>query len=172
MNIESYQIRVPTAVLRDLRQRLKRTRWPDEIHGAGWDYGANLGYIKELVEYWLESFSWRRWERKLNTLPQFKANVNGNGIHFVHQQGKGPSPLPLMLIHGWPGSFFEMYKIIGPLSDPAKYGGDPADAFHIVVPSLPGYGFSDRPQEPGMNITRMAGLFRDLMCTLGYDRFG
>jgi pimeloyl-ACP methyl ester carboxylesterase len=173
MVVQPFQIQVPFSVLQDLQQRLERTRWPDEIPGSGWDYGTNLDYLKELVEYWRNGFDWPAQERLLNSFPQFKADVNGLGIHFVHQEGKGPKPLPLILIHGWPGSFFEMYKVLGPLSDPASYGGDPADAFHVVVPSLPGYGFSDHPQVRGMNVAQIADLFAKLMSeTLGYLKFG
>lgn len=173
MAVQPFRVEVPSSVLRDLRQRLELTRWPDEIAGSRWDYGTNLDYLKELVEYWRQDFDWRAQERLLNSFPQFKADVNGLGIHFVHQKGKGPKPLPLILIHGWPGSFFEMYKVLGPLSDPANHGGDPADAFHVVVPSLPGYGFSDRPRVQGMNVAHIADLFAHLMTeVLGYPKFG
>lgn len=173
MAVQPFRVQVPSSVLQDLRRRLELTRWPDEIPGSGWDYGTNLDYLKELVEYWRNDFDWPAQERLLNSFPQFKADVNGLGIHFVHQKGEGPSPLPLILIHGWPGSFFEMYKVIGPLTDPASHGGDPTDAFDVVVPSLPGYGFSDHPQAPGMNVAHIADLFAKLMSeTLGYSRFG
>ncbi len=173
MTVQAFRLQVPSSALIDLRQRLERTRWPDEILDSGWDYGTNLAYLKGLVEYWRKDFNWRAQERLLNSFPQFKADVNGLGIHFVHQIGKGPKPVPLILSHGWPGSFFEMYKIIGPLSDPARYGGDPVDAFHVIVPSLPGFGFSDRPRARGMNIARIADIFARLMVeVLGYSKFG
>ncbi len=170
---EPFEIHVDDAVLDDLRARLDATRWPDEVGGAGWEMGSNLAYMKELAAYWRDEFDWREQERRLNALPQFRAEVDGLGIHFVHVEGKGPDPFPLIVSHGWPGSFFEMYKIVGPLTDPAAHGGDPADAFHLVVPSLIGYGFSDASREPGMTTHRMAELFGSLMIdTLGYGRFG
>ncbi len=171
--IEPFEIHVDDAVLDDLRARLDATRWPDEVDGAGWTMGSNLAYMKELGAYWRDGYDWREQERRLNALPQFRAEIDGLGIHFVHIEGKGPDPFPLIVSHGWPGSFFEMYKIAGPLTDPAAHGGDPADAFHLVVPSLIGYGFSDASREPGMTTHRMAELFGRLMIdTLGYERFG
>ena len=170
---EPFSIHVDDAVLDDLRARLDATRWPDEVDGAGWTMGSNLAYMKELAAYWRDGYDWREQERRLNALPQFRAEIDGLGIHFVHIEGKGPDPFPLIVSHGWPGSFFEMYKIAGPLTDPAAHGGDPADAFHLVVPSLIGYGFSDASREPGMTTHRMAELFGRLMIdTLGYERFG
>ena len=170
---EPFEIHVDDAVLDDLRARLDATRWPDEVDGAGWTMGSNLAYMKELAAYWRDGYDWREQERRLNALPQFRAEIDGLGIHFVHIEGKGPDPFPLIVSHGWPGSFFEMYKIAGPLTDPAAHGGDPADAFHLVVPSLIGYGFSDASREPGMTTHRMAELFGTLMIdTLGYERFG
>ena len=170
---EPFEIHVDDAVLDDLRARLDATRWPDEVDGAGWTMGSNLAYMKELGAYWRDGYDWREQERRLNALPQFRAEIDGLGIHFVHIEGKGPDPFPLIVSHGWPGSFFEMYKIAGPLTDPAAHGGDPADAFHLVVPSLIGYGFSDASREPGMTTHRMAELFGRLMIdTLGYERFG
>ena len=169
---EPFEIHVDDDALDDLRARLGRTRWPDEVEGSGWAYGSNLAYMRELAAYWRDGYDWRAQERLLNSLPQFKATVEDFGLHFVHLEGKGPDPLPIIVPHGWPGSFFEMYKIAGPLTDPAAHGGDPADAFHLVAPSLPGYGFSERPREPGMNVERTAALFRGLMTdVLGYERF-
>ncbi|GCE31508.1 multidrug MFS transporter [Dictyobacter alpinus] len=173
MSIEPFSIEVPESVLTDLRRRLEMTRWPDEIEGSGWDYGMNLAYLRELVAYWLDSFDWRAQEQLLNSFPQFKAEVDGMGLHFIHAKGQGPDPLPLIISHGWPGSFFEMYKIIGPLTDPANHGGDPQDSFDVIVPSLPGYGFSDRPDMRGVDVKRVAELFMQLMTQeLGYERFG
>ena len=170
---EPFEIHVDDAVLDDLRARLDATRWPDEVDGAGWTMGSNLAYMKDLAAYWRDGYDWREQERRLNALPQFRAEIDGLGIHFVHIEGKGPDPFPLIVSHGWPGSFFEMYKIAGPLTDPAAHGGDPADAFHLVVPSLIGYGFSDASREPGMTTHRMAELFGTLTIdTLGYERFG
>ncbi|MBM4404963.1 MAG: epoxide hydrolase [Chloroflexi bacterium] len=171
--LKRFKIRVPGPVITDLKRRLAKTRWPDELHGAGWDYGANLAYIKELCDYWRTTFDWKKQQALLNSLPQFKEEVDGLGIHFVHLRGKGPKPLPLILTHGWPGSFFEFYKAIPLLTDPAAHGGDPSDAFTVVVPSLPGYGFSNRPAERGMHLARVGELFAKLMRErLGYTRYG
>ncbi len=173
MDVQPFKVQVPEATLEDLRERLARTRWSDEISGSGWDYGSNLAYIKELVDYWRTRFDWRTQEEVINAFAHFRASVDGIGIHFIHEHGKGPKPLPLIITHGWPSSFFEMYKIIPLLSDPANHGGDPADAFDVVVPSMPGYGFSDRPTQRGMNIFRIANLWARLMTDgLGYRRFG
>lgn len=172
MQIEPFNISVPEATLEDLNRRLDRTRWPDEILGSGWDYGSNLAYVKELVDYWRTSFDWRAQEEALNRMPQFMANVGAADIHFVHEKGKGPNPLPLVITHGWPGSFWEMQKILPMLTDPASHGGDAADAFDVVLPSLPGYGFSGRPQQPGMHVSNVADLWAELMTEgLGYPRF-
>lgn len=171
--MKPFRIDVPDSVLTDLSRRLAETRWPDSVDGAGWDYGTDLGYAKELAAYWRDEFDWRAQESVLNTFPQFRAEIDGLGIHFIHVKGKGPNPMPLVITHGWPSSFYEMHKVVGPLSDPAAHGGDPADAFDVVVPSLPGYGFSDRPHERGLNTSRIADLWERLMVEeLGYERFG
>jgi len=170
--VRPFTIDVPESVLDDLRERLRRTRWPGEIADSGWTYGTNLAYTRELVRYWLEDYDWRIHEAALNRLPQFVATVDELEIHFVHVKGKGPNPLPLIISHGWPGSFYEMAEVIGPLADPAAHGGDPADAFDVVVPSLPGYGFSQHSHRPGMTPRRMGEIFTTLMTeVLGYDRF-
>jgi pimeloyl-ACP methyl ester carboxylesterase len=170
--VRAFYIDVPEAVLEDLRDRLTRTRFPGEVAGSGWTYGTNLDYLKQLVKYWVDDYDWRAAEASLNRLPQFVAPVDGLDLHFVHVHGNGPAPLPLLISHGWPGSFFEMADIIGPLSDPAAHGGDPADAFDVVVPSLPGYGFSQQPDRPGMTPGAVGELFVSLMRdTLGYRRF-
>ncbi len=170
---EPFTIRIEEEVLADLRERLSRTRWPGEIPGSGWDYGTNQAYLKELVEYWRTRYDWRAQEKAINELHHYRATVEGLGIHFIHEKGKGPSPLPLLILHGWPGSFYEFMKVIRPLTDPASSGGDPADAFDVVIPSLPGYGFSDPPKERGLNIQRMADLLARLMTeVLGYSRYG
>jgi pimeloyl-ACP methyl ester carboxylesterase len=165
-----FTVHVNDEVLDDLHMRLKRTRWPDQVDQAGWDYGAERSYMKELAEFWLHTFDWRKQEQILNQYPQFRATIDGLEIHFVHVHGAGPNPLPLVITHGWPSSFAEMYGIIGPLVDPARYGADPADSFDIVVPSLPGFGFSERPVQRGyLHIDR---LWRKLMTeVLGYARF-
>jgi pimeloyl-ACP methyl ester carboxylesterase len=171
--IRPFAIDVPDAVLADLRERLARTRFPDEVAGGGWTYGTDLAYLRDLVAYWRGSFDWRAAERTLNAMPQFMTQIEGRDLHFVHRRGKGPAPMPLLISHGWPGSFYEMAQVLGPLTDPAAHGGDPADAFDVVVPSLPGYGFSAAAQEGGMTTRRMGDVFATLMRErLGYRRFG
>ena len=173
MKVRPFTIAVENSVLDDLRQRLADTRWPDEIPNTGWDYGSNLTYIKELVDYWRTDFDWRAQEAKLNAFNHFKSEVDGLDIHFIHEKGKGPNPIPLIITHGWPSCFFEMTKIIPLLTDPASYGGDAADSFDVVAPSLPGFGFSDHAQDRGMEIQRVAGMWNKLMSqNLGYPKFG
>lgn len=173
MNMLPFKIEVPQAALDDLRERLARTRWPDEIQSSGWDYGTNLSYLKELITYWITEFDWRAQEESLNSFTHFRAYLNGLGIHFIHGHGRGPNPLPLVITHGWPSTFYQMHKLIPLLTDPARHGAEPADSFDVVVPSLPGYGFSDRPTKPGMNKAHIARLWSRLMTeALGYSRFG
>ena len=173
MDVQPFELHASDDTLRDLRERLDRTRWPDEIPGSGWDYGSNLDYVKELVEYWRSGFDWRAQERAINSFPQFRANVDGMGIHFMHERGKGPNPWPLVLTHGWPSTFAEMLKIVPLLTDPAAHGGDPADSFDVVVPSLPGYGCSDMTTERGVNLSRVSDIWTSLMAEgLGYANFG
>jgi pimeloyl-ACP methyl ester carboxylesterase len=172
MRADPFRIAVPDATLVDLRERLARTRFPDEIADSGWTYGSNLAYVKELVAYWRDRYDWRRHEAALNAFPQFRARVGDLGIHFIHVKGKGPKPFPLVVTHGWPGSVAEFTKILGPLTDPAAHGGDPADAFDVVCPSMPGYGFSDHARTPGMDAEKIAALWVELMRGLGYARFG
>ena len=172
MSAQPFTIDVPQATLDDLRERLARTRWPDQLEGANWDYGTNLDYLKELVAYWHDRFDWRAQEAKLNQFAQFRAEIDGLGVHFIHERGKGPDPTPIIIMHGWPGSFFEIVKLIPLLTDPAAHGGDRAASFDVIVPSLPGYGFSDRPRERGWTQERNADLLATLMTdVLGYDRF-
>jgi pimeloyl-ACP methyl ester carboxylesterase len=172
MSIQSFNIAIPQATLDDLRERLASTRWPDEVEGAGWDYGTNLEYMKELADYWQNQYDWRKQEAELNTFAQFRTEVDGLGIHFIHERGKGPRPMPIILTHGWPSSFCEMLKVIPRLSDPERHGGKAEDAFDVIVPSLPGYGFSDRPTERGMTSSRIAEMWARLMTQeLGYQRF-
>jgi microsomal epoxide hydrolase len=172
VEITPFEVHVPDEVLGDLHERLQRVRWPDEIEEAGWTYGSNLAYMRELIEYWRTRFDWRAQERAINRFAHYRASIDGFGIHFIHERGNGPDPLPLILTHGWPGSFFEMYKLIPMLADPASYGGDARDAFDVVVPSLPGYGFSDRPTRPGMGNSATAALWVRLMTEgLGHSRF-
>ena len=145
---------------------------PDEIQASGWDYGSNLDYLKSLVDYWRTGFDWRAQETLINSFSHFKAAVDGLDIHFIHERGKGPNPIPLVITHGWPSSFFEMHKIVPLLADPGSHGGDPADAFDVVAPSLPGFGFSDRAQQRGMQVFKVADMWAKLMTEgLGYQRF-
>ena len=167
-----FTIDVPDAVLDDLHARLSRARYPDELDGAGWTYGTSLGYLRELVAYWRDEFDWREQERGLNRFDQFKTEIDGLDVHFVHQRAADPDALPLIVVHGWPSTFMQFHKVIEPLSDPAAHGGDAADAFHVVVPSIPGYGFSDKPRERGYGPDRMGDIFIKLMARLGYDRYG
>ena len=172
MAAEQFAIRISDAVLADLARRLDTTRWPDELENAGWEYGSNLAYMRSLAEYWRHIYDWRREEAILNQLPQLRLAIDGFHIHFVHVRGKGPAPLPLIVTHGWPGSFVEMLKLIPLLTDPTAHGGSAEDAFDVIVPSLPGYGFSDRPGERGMDPKKIATLWVRLMEELGYKRFG
>ncbi len=172
MDVRPFTIAVEDSVLEDLQQRLADTRWPDEIPNTGWDYGSNLAYLKELVEHWRTKFDWRSQETKLNSFSHFKSDVDGLDIHFIHEKGKGPNPIPLVITHGWPSCFFEMTKIIPLLVDPASHGGDAADSFDVVAPSLPGFGFSDHAQDRGMEVQRVAGMWNKLMTeNLGYPKF-
>jgi len=172
MRLETFSIEISDAVLADLARRLDATRWPDELENAGWDFGSNLAYMRSLAEYWRHGYDWRRQEAALNQLPQFRISLDGLKIHFVHARGKGRAPLPLIVTHGWPGSFVEMLKLIPRLTDPAAHGASDEDAFDVIVPSLPGYGFSDHPQGRGMDPQKIAELWARLMKELGYERFG
>ena len=145
MPAKPFRANINQDVLDDLQQRLKRTRWPDEIPGSGWNYGSNLAYVKELVDYWIEEFDWRKQEARINRYSQLMTEVDGLALHYIHERGRGPHPLPLLLIHGWPGSITEFLDFIPLLTDPAAHGGDPKDSFDVVAPSLPGYGFSGMP---------------------------
>jgi pimeloyl-ACP methyl ester carboxylesterase len=168
----SFKIHVPDAVLADLKQRLSRTRFPGEITGSSWDYGTNLAYLKELVTYWQQKFDWRAAERRLNQFDQFTTTIDGLEIHFVHQRSKNPNAMPIAITHGWPGSVVEFTKIIPLLTDPAAHGANASDSFHVVAMSLPGFGFSGKPTEPGYGPERMAGILAKLMARLGYTRYG
>jgi len=170
--IVSFKIDVSQDALTDLRQRLKNTRWSYQIEGSGWDAGTDVEYLKELLNYWQDSYDWRRHERALNQFAHFKTTVDDVGIHFIHMRGKGPHPFPLLLTHGYPDSFYRFVKIIPMLTDPEAFGGRVEDAFDVVVPDLPGYGFSDRPTKHG-TIFRVNQLWARLMTEeLGYRRFG
>ena len=149
VTIQPKTIDVPQPVLDDLYERLRRTRWPDEVPGTGWSRGVDLSYMKELIAYWLDEYDWRKQEAEPNRFPHFMADVDGLAIHFIHQQGKGPNPLPLFMMHGYPWSFVLLLRILPMLTDPASHGGDPEDAFTVVVPSMIGYGLSAYPSEQG-----------------------
>ncbi len=171
---ERFDIRVEEEAISDLKVRLARTRFPDEVHSSDWNYGSNLAYMRELVGYWQERFDWRKQEQQLNKLAHFRTNIDGLKIHFVQERGKGPDPFPLVLTHGWPSSFLEMLKVLPRLTDPASFGGDSKDSFDIVIPSLPGFGFSSRPTRPEQGSdTSIADTWDKLMSeVLGYSRYG
>ena len=169
---QAFSLRVPDNAITDLRERLARTRFPDQAPGDPWAYGTSVDYLRGLIEYWCTNFDWRAQEARLNAFPQFKAPLHDIDAHFLHVPGKGPNPCPLLLMHGWPGSVFEFMDIIPRLTDPARFGGDPADAFTVVAPSLPGYGMSFRPGQKRFGIEEIADCLADLMTeTLGYRRF-
>ncbi|MBV9231016.1 MAG: epoxide hydrolase [Chloroflexi bacterium] len=169
MQVKPFTIDISQTVLDDLRERLARTRWPDEAEGTGWSYGTNLGYMKDLANYWQHQYDWRKHEAELNKFAQFKAEVDGVGIHFIHERGKGPNPIPLLLVHGWPDSFYCYHKVIGLLTDPENFGGDPNMSFDVIAPSNPGQGFSDRK---AMTSEGLADVFVKLMRdVLGYKQF-
>jgi pimeloyl-ACP methyl ester carboxylesterase len=171
MAVEKFTIKVPDSLLVDLNQRLDATRWPDELENVDWELGSSLSYMKSLADYWRNGYEWRRQEAMLNRLPHYRIALDGFHIHFVHVRSKSPKALPLIITHGWPGSFVEMVKLIPLLADPEAHGGNAEDAFDVIVPSLPGYGFSDRPKERGMNPFKVATLWTRLMTELGYERF-
>jgi microsomal epoxide hydrolase len=169
---EPFALNVPDTAIADLRERLARTRLPDQAPGEPWAYGTSVEYMRGLAEYWRTKFDWRAQEGRLNAFPQYKTALHDIDVHFLHVPGKGPNPCPLLLMHGWPGSVFEFMDLIPRLTDPASFGGDPADAFTVVAPSLPGYGLSFRPGQKRFGIEEIADCLADLMTeTLGYNRF-
>jgi microsomal epoxide hydrolase len=170
--VRPFRINVPQAGLDDLRDRLARTRWPDQLPGTGWEYGIGAEYVKELAGYWRTGYDWRVHERRLNEFGGFTTTIDGQDIHFLHVRSAQPDALPLIITHGWPGSIVEFVNVIGPLTDPGAHGGDPADAFHLVVPSIPGYGFSGPTHDRGWDVRRVARAWAELMQRLGYDRYG
>ena len=170
--IVPFEIRVPDAVLDDLRRRLAATRFPQQIEGTGWTYGAELSYVKELVAYWRDAYDWRAQEAALNRFPQFTTVIDDQRIHFVHARSKHADAVPLLILHGWPGSVVEFMNVIEPLTDPEAHGGRAGDAFHVVAPSLPGYAFSEPTKTTGYDTHRMAESFAVLMARLGYERYG
>ena len=170
--VTPFQIEVPDAAVDDLRQRLAEVRWPERETVDDWSQGVPLSFLQDLCGYWAAGYDWSGRQARLNSFPQFRTLIDGLGIHFIHVRSPEPAALPLILTHGWPGSIVEFLKVIGPLSDPASYGASPADAFHVVCPSLPGYGFSDKPVRPGWGLERIADAWATLMTRLGYERFG
>ena len=170
--VKQFEIDVPGATLSDLRRRLDSTRWPERETVDDSSQGVPLAYMQDLCGYWADGYDWPAAEARLNAFPQFRISIDGLAIHFLHVQSRSPAALPLVITHGWPGSVVEFLKVIGPLTDPASHGGDPADAFHVVCPSLPGYGFSDKPTGTGWGIDRIARAWATLMARLGYERYG
>lgn len=172
MSIERFHIKVSDEILDDLKYKLEHVRWPDQLEGLGWERGTEINYLKSLISYWREQFDWRSQEKELNRFSQFRCNVDGIDIHFIHERGKGPNPIPIILTHGWPDSYIRYQKIIPLLTDPANHGGKPEDSFDVIVPSLPGFGFSSRPKYSGVNNYRISELWAKLMTEkLGYNKF-
>lgn len=170
-DLKPFRCEVSDAVLVDLKTRLERTRLPDQLDGAGWDYGTERSYLDELCAYWRDEFDWRAAEARFNRFPQFTTEIDGEHVHFYHIRSPEPNALPLIITHGYPGSVAEFLDILGPLSDPARHGGDPRDAFHVVAPSIPGYGFSGPTRHKGFNIAKAAAVNTRIMEMLGYDRY-
>jgi epoxide hydrolase len=182
-HVGPFRIEVPQADLDDLAERLARTRWANELPldtsgpqtgpiPPGWEYGVPVAYVRDLVDHWQHKYDWRAWEARLNQLPQYTTEIDGQRIHFVHVRSAEPDAVPLILSHGWPNTFLEYVDLVGPLTDPRGHGGDPADAFDVVVPDLPGFGFSGPTSEPGWDAARTARAWAQLMARLGYDRYG
>lgn len=170
--VAPFVIDVPEVELADLRRRLRQTRWPEAELVPDWSQGVPLAYLRELCDYWADGYDWRATEARLNALPQFQTVIDGLGIVFIHVRSPRQDALPLIMTHGWPGSVIEFVKVIGPLTDPAAYGVGGADAFHVVCPSLPGYGFSGKPDRTGWGVERIAGAWAELMARLGYQCYG
>jgi pimeloyl-ACP methyl ester carboxylesterase len=169
---QPFRIEIPEEELEDLRRRLRATRWADDVGNEAWTYGVERAWLQEMVEYWAEEFDWRAQEQAMNRHPHFRVEIDGVPIHFIHVRGKGPDPVPIVLTHGWPWTFWDYAKVIGPLTDPAAHGGDAACSFDVVVPSLPGYGFSTPLTATGIDVRRIAQLWVRLMRdVLGYERF-
>ena len=166
------RIEVPQRDLDDLRSRIKRTRWSEELRGAGSDYGVPMAYVRHLVDYWLDGYEWRRWEARLNQRDPCETSIDGQRIHFLHARSPEPNAFPLIMTHGWPGSIFEFLDVIGPLTDPVSHGRRRSDSLHHVIPSLPGFGFSGPTRERGWDNLRIARAWAELMARLGYDRYG
>ncbi|WP_026876562.1 epoxide hydrolase family protein [Jiangella gansuensis] len=171
-HLRPFRIEIPQADLDDLAARLAATRWPDELPGVGWSRGVPVDYLRELAEHWRTGYDWRAHEAELNAYPQFMTTIDGQNLHLMHVRSPEPDATPLLMLHGWPGGVVDFLDVIGPLSDPRTYGGDPADAFHLVIPSLPGFGFSTPLAGPGMGPARMATVLLEAMTRLGYGCFG
>ena len=171
-SIRPFRIAVPQSALDELHERLERTRWPDELPGADDNYGIDLAYMKELAAYWRTTYDWRKQEERLNQYPQFTTTIDGANVHFLHVRSPEPDAMPIMLNHGWPGSVAEFLNVIEPLANPRAFGGNPEDAFHLVIPSMPGYGFSGPTREQGWNVERIAKAWMELMRRLGYEKYG
>ena len=169
---EPFAVDFPDSELADLRVRLGNTRWADDLANSDWRYGVERGWLEDMIRYWRDEYDWRAVETEINRHPQFKAMIDGVPIHFLHVRGKGPNPMPLLLVHGWPWTFMDFHQLIGPLTDPAAHGGNPADSFDLVIPSLPGHGFSMPLTKPGLDVPAHVDLFSKLMTeVLGYSRF-
>jgi pimeloyl-ACP methyl ester carboxylesterase len=169
--IRPYTIDVPQAQLDDLRQRLQHTRWPDAELVPDWSQGVPLAYVQEVCRYWADDYDWRASEAALNRFDQFVTEIDGVEIHFIHQRSSNPAAVPLLITHGWPGSVVEFHKVIEPLTEPAAHGGGHTDAFHVIAPSLPGFGFSGKPTETGWGVEKIGEVWAELMARLGYDRY-
>jgi microsomal epoxide hydrolase len=169
--MQPFRIEIPQAALDDLHRRLAATRWPAELPGTGWERGVPLSYLKELAEYWRTRFDWRAAEARLNRFPQFTTEIDGANVHFLHVRSPEPDALPMVMTHGWPSSVAEFLDVIEPLTNPRAHGGDPSEAYHLVIPSIPGFGFSGPAPEPGWNLVRVAQAWAGLMRRLGYDRY-
>lgn len=169
--IEEFTISIPQREIDDLKRRLDSTRMPDQIADTTWEYGTDSAYLSELLDYWQNDFDWREQETLLNQFDQYKTEIDGLEMHFIHQRSQNPGAIPLMIVHGWPGSVAEFSKIISPLTDPAAHGGNVADSYHVIAPSLPGFGFSERPSEPGYSPEKIALILAGLMERLGYDEY-
>lgn len=172
MHFEEFRVAVEEEVLDDLRRRLRRTRWLDQIPESGWAYGTDTEYLRELCQYWEAEYDWREAERELNRWPQFVTSVGGQRLHFIHARSPHPHARPLLLTHGWPSTVAEFLRVLDPLTDPVRHGGDAADAFHVIAPSIPGYAWSGPTIEQGWSMGRVAAAFVALLDRLGYQRFG
>ncbi len=169
--VRPFTVSISDSEIDDVKQRLARTRWPDPETVSDWSQGVRVANARSLVDYWERGYDWRRFESELNRFPQFLTEIDGLDIHFIHVRSKNPNAMPLILTHGWPGSIVEFLKLIGPLTDPVSFGGDAADSFDVVVPSLPGFGFSQKPTETGWTVSRIASAWAELMKRLGYTRW-